>query len=638
MSQKVHRDKEVHGIVDRARMSWILNLVLNQKTQQEIVKDIADGILDFKEIEDIFPWKFVQQLRQYTPEHVQDYLNRFKNMTDERIHGLLNVMLRRKSRDEILKLINNYSLNLDNIQTSYLRRHMEENEEDESSTTPNVSTSSEKLSSKDSNNIEIQNSKKSKDLGTKKKRNAVKKGEDDAETKKRGNIVEKVEKKVKVVKLKNEKRVGSIKGGNKVEEASKEISSTEKNPLHCVDSEKAQGDLTESLMQTNYKESLLKHSQENQATYKSSVQRNTKKTVNSKSLANDDAKLAGAKKASKKVGKDVKSGTRNKRKGEVENFASLLRSDNYIEEEEKSKCDESEIENARTSYAMRNDFFPEASSTEGFQNSLQKSNQVTNITSITSQEQDIYKNHVQENDFNIQVNTSTPKKLNSEMEAIRIKEEPNSTYSFNEFDYPDENCQEMVLNICKDTFKKVDSQKKLQTKRNNARESTKLSNADGTQLEKISGPSKITKAEKHRDCAQKEDTTERKAKNTRHKESNKGTENRRSKVRSLDRKNRRKREELRKNQKKIQKAMARFNDQVAKIVKKMENLEKDDESSYSSSSESYCSTSESCSCSCSSCSCCDYDSSDEYSEYTLCSCSNCCSSCSSTDSDFEREE
>lgn len=67
--------------MDRVRIGWIINLILNHKTQEEIAKDIADGILNFEEIEEMFPWRYVQELRRGNLESTQNFLYRFTQIS-----------------------------------------------------------------------------------------------------------------------------------------------------------------------------------------------------------------------------------------------------------------------------------------------------------------------------------------------------------------------------------------------------------------------------------------------------------------------------------------------------------------------------------------------------------------------------
>lgn len=67
--------------VDRALTTWIINFILDRKTQEEIAKDVDDGILDIKVVEEIFSWRYVEDLRQGNLASDQNYFNRFSQIS-----------------------------------------------------------------------------------------------------------------------------------------------------------------------------------------------------------------------------------------------------------------------------------------------------------------------------------------------------------------------------------------------------------------------------------------------------------------------------------------------------------------------------------------------------------------------------
>lgn len=663
-----HQDNEINGTIDRARMSWILNLILNQKSRQEIVKDITDGILSFKDIEKIFPANYVEELRQCTPEIAQNYINRFKSMTDGRMKKLLTLMLSRKSREERIQLMNDHAASLDDVQKSYLLNYEKLNEKAPSS------SSKKKSSSKGPANIDVKNSEEPRDVGTKKKRNATKKGEKETDTKRREIEDENLAKKVRVVKLKNDKRVGDVNGGNKVVGAIKEISRLEENRFSETSGQCTWSDLGESLMQTRqdgFEESSLETQGDRSACNESLGARcDTKKTANSKNLARGDAKLVGAKRASKKVGKDARPpSTRNKGRGEVKNpvasstsmsLSSSSRNDDYNEEKEKSRSLENELENeVRASFVTSHNYPAEiGNDVENFADSLPKTrpNQdanIPNISVLTSGEQDVRENvrnqlgNVQEYNYNIQLGTSTPKKFNCEGKFNRIKEEPLSESSLNEFDYLVGD-KDKILNTSQNSHQKKDSREELSTKRGKTIQNSKAKPSKKTAAisKKVVEPSKFAKPEKDTGHWKKENK-EKKSSNISKKRGSTDAV-KLPQQRKLDRKERKREERMRKREKKMQRAMIDFSDQVARLVRDIGKLDvnehdecscscsSEESSSYDSSSyesSSYDSSSGSCSCSCSDC-----YSSDDYSEYTLCSCSECYESSSDTKSDYSNEE
>ncbi|KAF7391444.1 hypothetical protein HZH68_010987 [Vespula germanica] len=666
--------------VDRVRIGWIINLILNHKTQEEIAKDIADGILNFEEIEEMFPWRYVQELRRGNLESTQNFLYRFTQISDDRMKVILDKFLRQKSRNEIIKLISDHALKLDKLQVSYLWKYVIENKENVNS----EATSSTSLMSpnehvviegKESSNMgtkKKQTTKKSDMKETKKSKKKETKKSDEEETKKSGKEeaekkVEKpkkvriVTKKVADVESKNVKRVDSnVDDRNEIEEAIEENNSA-KGDLGYV--EKASIDLGVSTNQESQQEGLKELSETCQGD------------------RSKDEKSTGAK---KKIGKKVsKKNTKasmekiSERDSKEMNFpiegTSSTNEEQRVEENNKSESNQNVIEKEEASFAKTNDSIIslEIREDERFEEDLQKSrsNETVNISSLIGEEQEICDNQnqkdrdVQEYDLNIQLDASTPKKLDNDGNIIQVKEELEDERSPNEIDYSTNN----------DLEKDADSEKNF-NKTSQVINDEEVSNLRNPIKSIIVKPENVTRSPESSKPA-KHNPTKKEAKSKVQQSKHKKQTDRSLERQNQSKRKRLKEKELRKCEKKIQNTMEGLKDQINKLVKDIRYLGEENRSSsstddssekesssspdeytseeeYSGSSDDYYTSEEESSyelssesssklvletseeCSCPSCMSSKYNSStsNSDSEYTICSCSNHYSSTESDDS------
>lgn len=369
---------------------------------------------------------------------------------------ILDKFLRQKSRNEIIKLISDHALKLDKLQVSYLWKYVMENKENvNSEATPSTSLMSPNehivIESRESSNTgtkKKQTTKKSDTKETKKSKKKETKKSDEEETKKSGKEeaekkVEKtkkvrtVTKKVADVESKNVKRVDSnVDDRNEIEEAIEENNSA-KGDLGYV--EKASSDLGVSTNQESQQEGLKELSETCQG-----------------DRSKDEKSTGAKKKISKKVSKKNTKASMEKiseRDSKEMNFpiegTSSTNEEQRVEENNKSESNQNVIEKEEASFAKTNDSIIslEIRDDERFEEDLQKSrsNETVNISSLIGEEQEICDNQnqkdrdVQEYDLNIQLDASTPKKLDNDGNIIQVKEELEDERFFNEIDYSTNN-------------------------------------------------------------------------------------------------------------------------------------------------------------------------------------------------------
>ncbi|KAI4499497.1 hypothetical protein M0802_005393 [Mischocyttarus mexicanus] len=106
---------------DRDELSWMLSLILNIKSQKEIAQDISNGIIEMVEIENMFPAKYVQELLENNCESTENYLNRFKDMTDERMKVILKNIMRQLMKKDLLCVLKLNNTNFMTNWTNFLR-------------------------------------------------------------------------------------------------------------------------------------------------------------------------------------------------------------------------------------------------------------------------------------------------------------------------------------------------------------------------------------------------------------------------------------------------------------------------------------------------------------------------------------
>ncbi|KAL2724462.1 titin isoform X1 [Vespula squamosa] len=667
-------------VVDRVKTGWIINLILNHKTQEDIAKDIADGVLDLEEIEEMFPWRYVQELRRGYAEPTQNYLHRFTEMSDDRMKVILDKFLRQKSRNEIIKLISDHALKLDKLQVSYLWKYVTGSKEDVDSeatsstscfmNSPNkdiiveskassstgtkrkqATKKSDKKETKKSEKKETKKSdeeerKKSDKKETKKSQKKEAKKSDEEEKEKKVEKTKKVRIATKKVtdKSKNVKRVdGTVDDGNKVEEAIEENNSAKEDHGNV---EKASIDPDVSTNQGSHQEGLEELS------------------VTGQEDRSKDEKSTGAKqKIIKKVSKkDTKASMEKINEGDSKemNFPiegiSSTNEEQRVEEINKSENNENVIEKEEASFAGTNGSYIslEMRNDERFEDSSQKSrsNETINVSSLIGEELEICSNQNQENrdveeyDLDIQFDTSTPKKLDNDGNIIQIKTETEDERFFNEIDTSINNDLEKDADLEKNFNKKsqvTDDEEEVSNVRNRLKSVV-------IKVEKNTRSPKIPKRVKH-DSRKKE--AEGKVKQSKYRKQNDRSVERQRQSRHK----RMKEEELRKCEKKIRNTMEGLKDQINKLVKDIRYLGEENRSSStddssekesSSSSNDYTSEEES------SCSSDDYYTTEEESSYDIssecsskfslpsseeCYCPSCVSSNSdsSTDSDSNSE-
>ncbi|XP_035721355.1 myosin-2 heavy chain-like isoform X2 [Vespa mandarinia] len=578
-------------LVDRVTCSWIVNFILNLKTQEEIAKDIADGILDFKEVEEMFPWRYVEKLRQGSNlESTLNFLNRFAQISEDRLKMILDHYLRQKSRNDIIKLIQDNALKLDKLKVSYLWKYImekDENIDSEPSTSSSFKNPNEEIIAerKESSNVE----KKSKEM--------MKKG-DNSETssiivlrnpsneqiliEKKGSPSVGVKRKQMTTKSDNSETSSSsllISPDEQIFDESKELSNVEtkrkrimkkddnsepsSSSLLIISDKQIVDEMKESPSVKTKKEQMAKkgNKKETKKETKKGEKKETKKSDKEETKKSDkeetEKKVEKVKKvriARKKMTgdklKDVKAAAGNVDNGNkveeaIEKNISVEGNHGNVEkastepgvstgegshqkgleelsvacQEDSSKYVESTIDaekkiikkldkedikastekiNERVSKEMN---FPidstssknekervETRNNDGSEESSQKSrsNENVNVSSLIKEKQEFSCNqesrNVQEYDLNIQLDSSTPKKLDNDDDKIQIKKEPKEESLLHVIYYP----------IDKYKDKDVDPEKKL-NKQLQVINDEEVSNSTDSVKSVIVKPRKITK-------------------------------------------------------------------------------------------------------------------------------------------------
>lgn len=391
------------GSVDREEISWWLNMVLNFKSQKEITQDIADGVFQMAEIENIFPREYVQELRRGNCESTKNYLYRFKHMTGERMKDVLCSLLGQNKYNNLVNEIKDCYLSLGNSNLIDGVKHLIRITKNTNfqSTLNTMSTVPGEL--------ELCNA-----LGTKKKRVAKKNVNVNSNKKnEKPKIVKETAKKIKSVKLTKNKLGANVDNGNNI----KEMIPSKENQM---DNENISNDF------------IYSSSSQTEKSKESSFDDQEK---------NEDRSIeAGSIVVQNSLQKDTKIGTKKKprpKKSNVPIKSSSPIIEDKMEESEKSKInenatnDEEKESNLTKSNDCCEDFLLETRN-----NSLLNLNkcvldklfvdEATNISNSKNGDKEICSNHnreIPEFQKYIQLDKSTSKQLNIDNNVIKVKTE-----------------------------------------------------------------------------------------------------------------------------------------------------------------------------------------------------------------------